>query len=356
MPTMTRPRCSGVSTQLEALLALCRDRTPTSPEFHEFNNFYGHATVLKRYAALSETRPLKVAIEHGYAFQDGVHATDLNTLAPVFLCSSSRRARVFESKVRGRVRAIPIGPLICYAGSAVNEPRSSAARLVAFPAHSTHRINAKFDHQTFIQRITRLGRSFDETLVCLYWRDVLRGTARPYLEAGLRCVSAGHIFDPLFLPRLRRIISAASVVYTNRVGTQVIYAVTLDRLAWVEDMPVSHTAREGTDLRAQVLEDPVLPIFDQIAQAFPVGTTTLSPSQRSLIADFSGADSVRSAVELRAILDDAERDYRASATLRHRLGDLRRSARYVSSRSRATFTSAFEQARRAVRERASRTR
>ncbi len=78
--------------------------------------------------------------------------------------------------------------------------------LLVFPAHSIHYNITHFNIDKHCDKIKELGKGFDSIRICLYWKDMLRGFDKAYSKHGFECITAGHIFDPMFLPRLKTII------------------------------------------------------------------------------------------------------------------------------------------------------
>jgi hypothetical protein len=310
----------------DPLLELCRDRPLVTPEFHPPNDYYGHASLLKRYAGLPGGRPLKVAIQHGVHLNDYIWDADLNTEMSLFLCSGEPHARAYERKTGGRKRAIAIGPLCRYVREADSTPPPERC-LLAFPCHSTHRVRAVFDAHAFADQVERLGREFDRVVVCIYWRDVLDGLHRTFQARGFECVSAGHMYDFDFLPRLARIVRSASMVLTNEVGTQILIATLMGKPVLLRRTDVHYVA----PLPVLAVDAPPSlehPRVQHILRLFAEPRTEPSAEQRRLIEDLSGAAHVRSPRELRDILEEAEQDYRRGLTPARRLRNLIRRGMY----------------------------
>ena len=205
---------------------MAADRALATVEVHASNDFYGHATVLKEYAGLPPKRPLKAAIEHGAPVTDLIWQVDLQTRMPLFLCAARERAERYNKLAGGGRRGEAIGPMIAYAhavGDTQKEP--DCRRLVVFPAHSTHHVQANYDVAEFVARLAPYRDDWDEVQVCLYWRDVTLGTHRRYIENGFGCVTAGHMYDPRFLRRLRAILEGADAVVSNEMGSHMLYAI-----------------------------------------------------------------------------------------------------------------------------------
>jgi hypothetical protein len=291
----------------DPLLELCRDRPLVTPELHVPNDYYGHATLLKRYAGLPPGRSLKAAVEHGVPLSGCIWPVDLDTEMPVFLCAGEAHAREFERRSAGRKRAFPIGPLYRYSPGA-DAPRRRERLLVAFPGHSTHRVRAEFDAGAFADRITELAGDFDRVRVCVYWKDVLQGRHEPYRARGLECVSAGHMYDVEFLPRLVEIVRPAAMVLTNEVGTQLLLATLMGVPVLLRRSEVRYVA--SSEVLA-IDAPPVLqqPVVERILSLFAEPRSEPSEEQRRLVEELCGAEHVRAPAELRALLEEAEAEY-----------------------------------------------
>lgn len=294
---------------------LAHPRPLVTSELHASNDFYGHARLLKRYAGVPRYRSLKAVIEHGINFQDHEWSIDLASGLPVFLVAGEERARRVSSTAA--CSAVAIGPLVLYAppGRAPSRRRV----LVAFPAHSTHHVDAEYDVDNFATAVLEAAAGFDETLVCLYWRDVQRGLMETYARRGLRCVTAGHIFDPNFLIRLRCIIEEGTAVITNEVGSHLVYAVALGRPVWVTDQDIRYAAdaevlvRDGADSESWPHQQ-----FRELRDLFADRRDELSAEQQDVVSEIGGFSSVRSPAQLASILRHADEEYRRRVPLHRR--------------------------------------
>lgn len=303
----------------DPLIDLCRDRPLITPELHASNDFYGHATLLKRHAGLPRHRALHVAIEHAITFNEYLWDVDVQTRMAAFLCGSPAIARAFEARSGGRVRAVPIGPLALYA------PRPAAPVtercLVVFPTHSTHRVRTEFDIDAFLAMIEDIRPSFDRVVVCVYWKDVLHGMHLRFRERGLECVSAGHMYDPGFLARLVHILSRASLVFTNEIGTQILLATLLGKPVWLRRMDIRYIASKEV-LAVDVPEFLEHPNLARVLSLFAEPRDDVSPEQRTFVEDLTGAAHHRAPAELRDLLAEADHAYRQRRGLETRVRDL----------------------------------
>ena len=313
------------------LEASCRDRPLVTPELHTPNDYYGHAALLKRYCGLPPERPLKVAIEHGIMINDYVWDVDRRTDMPLFLCASPAHAETYR-RLAPRKRALAIGPLVRYAAAEAPPPaRVVDKTMVVFPTHSTHRVRAEFDVDTFCSRIAEISRDFSNVVVCLYWKDVLDGRAAAYRARGFECVSAGHMFDFTFLRRLVGIIGCASLVYTNEVGSQVMYSVLLGKPVWIERRPIEYVASKDV-LATDVPDFLTHSNTRRLVELFSGPRDAPSAEQREFIDVLCGSGSFRSPDELRSVLEEAEDAYRSTTPLTRRFVHVTQRLRWLASR------------------------
>ncbi|HVW19107.1 MAG TPA: hypothetical protein VHB30_12750 [Solirubrobacteraceae bacterium] len=291
----------------EELRRLAADRPLHTRELQAPNDFYGIAAMLKRHAGVSPRAALKAAVEHGISVSSYVWELDVEGPLPTFLGAGPQRVQAYlEAAEPGRA-AEAIGPLVLYA-PAPRPVERPARRLLAIPAHSTHHVTVDYDAEAFAAWLGELRGDFDEVVVCLYWRDVQRGAQEAYRRAGLRCATAGHIYDPLFMTRMRALLESAAVVATNRFGSHVAYAVALDRPVWYRAQPVERTALEALPESKAAPE--WLATAEQIAARFARPVDAVTDEQREALDPFAGFERHRSPEELRRLLADAAQRYR----------------------------------------------
>lgn len=290
------------------LLALAADRRLVTSELYENNAYYGHAAVIKAHAGLPPDRPLPAAIEHGF-FQDYfAWSSDYQARVPAVFAPAPYR---FPVLARSTPKALfAIGPMLLYAKPALDEAALAAEKrrlgrtLLVFPAKSTHRLTAEYDLGELFGITTALTETFDTVRICLYWRDIVLGRAKPFLERGFECVTAGHMFDPQFLPRLRSFIDAADVCMGNEYGTSLLYSVLLDKPFYLHATPVRYSAAD----QAWVTHDcPDLdPTELHIRETFGVYGETITDEQRALVHERAGLAKFRSPEAMRALIETAD--------------------------------------------------
>lgn len=291
---------------------LASDRPQRTRELHLPSAFYGHADALRRYAGLPRRKRLKVAIEHGVGLTPSVWDVDLEAAVPTFVCASPERAARYTELASADRVAVAIGPMILYAPR--SEPDAATRRLVAFPAHSTHHVDAVYDVDRFARRLERRRGDWDEIEVCVYWRDILRGVHHAYLERGFRCVTAGHMYDPAFLTRLRAILERATVVTSNEIGSYLFYAVALDRPVWVEPDEVDYVADPAVLDRDRATAPEWGALSTRLRELFVPERDAVGDEQRATVDALAGLRFHRSPADVGQLLAAAEARYRAWAS------------------------------------------
>jgi tetratricopeptide (TPR) repeat protein/predicted O-methyltransferase YrrM len=296
------------------LLDIARDRQLQSPELYKPNDYYGHATILKRYANLPPCYTLKCSIEHGPSIDNIIWDNDLNAPLPGMLIFAPRRL----PQLRGRTnRALfAIGPLMQYAEPDLTEERLAAERkrlgrnLLVFPGHSTHWADSQYDLDGFCKKIAAIARDFDSVRICLGWKEVLRGQMELFEKHGFECVTAGHMFDPWFHSRLKTIIMLAHTAYTNDPGSHVGYCVLFDKPVWVEPVEIEwktdiaelkkfYAQHKGASTHSRA----------NVIRLFAGRPGAVTGEQRAFVNHFWGAATRRTPEELRTILEILEDMY-----------------------------------------------
>lgn len=295
-------------TRLRADSAL---RWRWSRELHPFNRFYGHDAVLKRYAGLPTKAVLKAAIEHGLTLDDTVPALDRRLALPVYLAQSERRAAAV-ARAMPSVDVMAIGPMIRYAQAlAPTALRSPRRRVVLFPAHSIDTAEAKFDVGEFLKRSFEVRAGYDETVACLYWRDVQLGRHRDYLKAGLACTTAGHLGSEDFLFRLLKILESAALIVTNEPGTHLAYAVLIGVPVWLVPQRVDYamTVRTPSEVLEARNQRGAAERVMELRRLFAEPLASPSEEQMAFVRELTGDEAVQTPDRLKQILSCAEASY-----------------------------------------------
>ena len=292
---------------------LAKDRPLRSVDRHEVNDFYGHAHWLKRYAGRPLQTPSRLIVEHGAFAWDWTWDVDTKATEPVMLIFSDIRYQTILSQSD----KIPfaIGPLIHYTPQALDdaqfqsEKKALGKNLLAFPPHSTHHIRVDLNIHDFCEALNEYQDQYDTIRICLYWKDVLNGSAELFEKAGFECVTAGHIYDPLFLPRLKSILSLSDVTTSSCFGGHLGCSIYLDRphffLKGITNAEVSDADVLSRD---SIWGSAVFNAYmEQCLDLFSEPSATISQEQRDVVGRHWGFHNVRSPDQIALLFTFAER-------------------------------------------------
>lgn len=286
------------------------DRELKTSEVHNQNDFYGNAAVLKDFMGWPSNVSLAVSLPHGVRWQDhGFWELDFREEHRIALVPGGYRADVLRPQIPQR--PVPVGPYIHYARplwspAEMAQVRQQTGRVVlAFPAHSTHWVDADYDVERFARQLRSEYPDFNTILICLYWKDVLRGMAERYEALGLRCVTAGHIYDPLFLRRLRTLLELADTTAGMTIGTQLGYAIHLGKPHRLFLQNIAHVSHGPGLLRLPAGQKRV--DFERFEALFSPPGEQITTAQRELVEKHWGLSCTKSPAELRQICEEAER-------------------------------------------------
>jgi len=307
-------------TDIETLAA---DRLLNSPERHSSNDFYGHANILKQYAGWPRKKYIKGVIEHSFALNPSyIWEQDIRSGLPGLLVFSRERRDFMRASTPLMVEAL--GPIIEYASPLVNSEEIASLRrelgsvLLAFPIHSTHNVDACYNISTFRTKILRLGRAFDRVVVCLGWKDVQRGMGVIYAGDGIDCVSAGHMFDFDFLPRLKVIISIADMTVSTNFSSHVGYCVHLGKPHAIIDTDIIFVSPTiSLHVRDAVCMEEINRQKDTekyrwMIDPYKIYSTVITEDQKVVVRRCFGQEDIKSKEEIRTILQSFEDAYHAS--------------------------------------------
>ncbi len=209
----------------EDLDFLCSDRPLNTNEIFKGNAFYGIDNVIKEYAGFPKEYQLKVVIPHGiYLNKNRVWDSERNACLPIIFCYPAFRKQIYEIMTDKKV-ILSASPYI-YTIELLKHKRKPKRRgLIFFPHHSTHHISVKMDYLNLAEELCRLDDKFKPITICIFWRDYNLGHHKAFEKKGLRIVTAGHMFDPLFLFRLHHLCSIHQYASGNGLGSHIFYSI-----------------------------------------------------------------------------------------------------------------------------------
>jgi hypothetical protein len=207
------------------LAVLCADRPLQTKEIFPGNAFYGIDSILKLYAGLPLDYALKVIMPHGINHSpDHLWESERVISVPVILYYPPYRKQIYTKKTNKRL--VPSASPYLYVIELMKQsPQPERRGTIFFPSHSTHHLNVDMDFNELAEGLTGLPQKYHPVTVCIYWKDCILGHHLPFRERGFDVVSAGHMYDPLFLFRLYHLLSMHTYAASNSIGSNLYYSV-----------------------------------------------------------------------------------------------------------------------------------
>lgn len=296
-------------TDIENLSKHINMFSPYTNEIQPVNDWYSHATILKKFLGLPQNYQFKFIIEHGTYFSDQVADIELESDLPSFVTYSEYRAKILK-KYRSHTYAI--GPLIHYAAHYLTldelkkEKKRLGKTLLFFPSHSLIGLTNEYDMEWSYKKIRAISRGFDTIRVCIYWRDVLLGKHKFYQEKGLECVTAGHILDPLFLSRVKSIIHTADLTVSNDASSALSYCIYMNKPHIIFHQRPKMIGRKY--FKKVMLDYWKSDPYNQVVKEFSKISFTITDKQRRLINYYCGTNNIKSKAKLKNIVQETEQN------------------------------------------------
>ncbi len=221
---------------------------------------------------------------------------------PFLLVHNRRWVDIFRK--HGRKRVIAAGSFfVAYRRlfSKLELPASKELRgAVFFLSHSTFWEKSTWDVDKLRGLLDEIAKNEDGLTVCVHFADVINGTAKSIFDAGYDIACAGNYFNSEFPKNFYAILTQHSAVYTNAVGSHVLYALEASLpVHWV-DLPyhvtnVAYSERDWVDANKEK------PIMTKVEQLLRKGDTK-APELHRLCRQELGLDSMISRSRLMAII------------------------------------------------------
>lgn len=273
------------------------------------NAYYGTSNILKSYANIPLQSKLMATIEHGLVLQDTVWEGDLQPNARGIITFSQYRKNIISKYTNKKV--FPVGPYIHYAklidNKKLRELKEKLGKtLTFFPAHSTHWIEAQFNHSETIQLLTHLSKEFDSILVCFYWKDYKPDIVSLYRNHNFHCTTAGHIFDWNFLNRLKSIIHLSDVTASNTIGTHTGYCIYMQKPHWLFHQEITHNFSQNCspeEIERYYRFTPTKE-YEQLSEALAKNSITVTSEQYRICEFLWGFNEIKTKEDLNVILSE----------------------------------------------------
>ncbi len=301
------PTLTDVLAEQRDLDGLCRDRELSTSEICFFNAYYGMDTVLKLYAALPLSRPLKVALTHGIQLHHFVWEQEIASPVPAMLVYPEHLVAPYRAKTR-KVTFRSAVPYVYAVRLLDGQPRPPRQGTLFFLSHSSHWETVRTDFDAVRRRLAQLPPDFHPITVCVYWRDQELGHHKAFAERGFKIVSAGHIYDRAFLFRLHHLLSMHKYACGTELGSHLFYSIKsgasyfhLDGFRDVVTNRDESAAEVGDDRRVDAA------LRERVEEMFSSPAPEISDERMQFVDAYTGADFLMTRRQLRAFLAFCER-------------------------------------------------
>lgn len=260
--------------------------------------WYGFETYIRLQAGLPNFVPIMNRVDHAPItegmIEGYVDSFDLKGPYPQLFFSKEKLNRVIlKQGRRGLMRPRKVtNPYLFYRHYKKIEMAATASGVVFFPKHTTFSgvggSDATWD--TVAQSAKKLEESFDRVTVCMFWKDFSVSAHLPFIDRGLSVVTAGHMFDPNFIPRLYGIIRDHEYSCGNAFATHALISLEMG-LPYFHWGPVSDVKNSVNDYPYPMVN------FDQPRDAHITGEI-----REKLVNRFMSQEDAASQNELRAAI------------------------------------------------------
>lgn len=187
-------------------------------ELHIWNDFYGQASILKKKIFINK-KSLYFTIEHGVSIDDIIWHVDKNSILKSSIVFSDFRKEVYKNQTNKYV--FNIGSIINYVDLKDSYTKDGS---IYFLTHSTHHIDVDLNLKRIIVELNSLPSHLKPEYICVYWKDIQRNKHKIFIDNGFKVLTAGHMYDKLFLYRLKEILLNFKYLITSEMGSHVFHA------------------------------------------------------------------------------------------------------------------------------------
>ena len=295
------------------LVKLCADRPLDTVEIFSPNGFYGYDQLLKRYAGLPSTYPLKAVVPHGTIIDPGfVWKAERDASLPGVLCWERHRQPLYEA-AGGKLVLPGASPYLYLTQMLAQAAPAERAGTLFFPSHSTHHVDDEADYDLLAVKLASLPPELAPVVVCMYWRDLHLGREAPFRHLGLQVVSAGHMYDPDFPARLHHLLTRFRYAAGNEFGTHMFQAVASGCTYFHvgNKSAIDHDAllrRREPDGVPWIAPDYAIvrPLYQEMSECFGAPLPGDFNRQQGLTRNILGGDRLQSPIELRRTFEHLE--------------------------------------------------
>lgn len=187
---------------------------------------YGFGRELRRYCYLPPKFPLRIKSQHGIVLWNSPSLHELNSPLP-FMLVFSQRHRAAWRKLSKKPCFIIKSPFYLYRKRENVQMCESRSGSLFFLSHSTFSKETDINFIQLIEQLKTLREDFKPVTVCLHFVDVLKNRHQLFQNAGLNCVTAGHMFNRDFISNFYGLLINYKYCLSNDIGSHAFYAIDL---------------------------------------------------------------------------------------------------------------------------------
>ena len=292
----------------DTLEKLAAERSENTSEIFTPNDFYGHASLLKKYCGMRQNISLPGIYPHGPNIRDNPWAAELEHPLPYLLLSSQLQSEIYSRHCDkpSWVIGAPNYYAIRIIEDELKEIQAQAKGTVVLPIHSTHHVNTNYDFNEFVQYLKNLPEIFKPISICLGWRDIQLKNHERYLAQGFNCTTAGHMYDKEFFFRLVRIFASHAFAITNDIGSSSFYAAAMGLPVELfrQNIGTSPAKSDQPDYLLKEAENsPYLPIVEKFIETCINPDKQINQQQKTIAKILLGYEDVKEPDELRGLFE-----------------------------------------------------
>ncbi len=270
--------------------------------------YYGALFALLDYAGLSSFSfsPLNLCIQHGYVFE--IKNYEKSKLEKRNLVWSHKIVNMYHEFTSNQ-DVYAIGAPFFYAKSLLDENQLKEEKkrlgktLLVFPMHSQIDVDTNYDTKKLLNILAEERKRFDTVLICMYWKDVLRGSHKVYTDIGYECVCNGYLYDQNFLRRQKSLFSLADATLSNGIGSHIGYSLYMGKPHWLIDDEYEYVNTRANGDAKDLSDVKDSNNFLEVKEAFVDNSDyQINDKQINVINKFWGISDMKSPEELKKLL------------------------------------------------------
>ena len=274
---------------------------------------YGHLHALYKYAGI-DTKPNIRAfakLEHGIdSYASKCSPEDINFVENYIFQGSYKKEQIHSLNPYRPV--FTIGPYINYAQEIYTQQEMVRLKerfgktLLVFPFHCYEFSKGFYDDKKFVSYVMNdLAKDFDTVLISVYWNDVDDPIYSKFKIMGAKLVSSGFRGDPNFINRQKTIFQLSDAVCGNSFGTQIGYAMCLDKPYMYIDTGLSYIDKmhRRTEVELAHHQSFDLSLRQAVSDFVPANSETIKKRECLYSKYWGGNSELKTQSEIRAILN-----------------------------------------------------